>query len=372
MNPEDFFIDAPRHDWDLVGEDPWNSYEKTLDKEMLNEIRANKRNGSDDIDVAYALTRLTHRELEAFGTDKTQRLNDEDIAILIRCLRTVLSRCKIKLDIPFQDFRGFHGYWSANDMSGAGGWGARRGYLSELFSPIFKELDRLQDERIARASLRGVDGEAKNIIFASTGPKPRIVLRDAVNNIIEIVENAEFCLVYDREIGEGPLLWSELADWWRDKQKIEVDKLEASRLLYARMAKSLASDAEGLLFKTYYEHFTSNASLPALLPQVYLHYDPYTKKERLGSPSELSRERMDFLLILPNRVRVVIEVDGKHHYADSDGLASPRRYSEMVEEDRRLRLRGYEVYRFGGYELLNNHGVEKVKDFFSNLLRYNQ
>ncbi|MGW2892953.1 hypothetical protein ACWDDN_48215 [Streptomyces griseoruber] len=30
--------------------------------------------------------------------------------------------------------------------------------------------------------------------------------------------------------------------------------------------------------------------------------------------------------------------------------AVPRLYTEMVAEDRRLRLAGYEIYRFGGWE----------------------
>ena len=46
-----------------------------------------------------------------------------------------------------------------------------------------------------------------------------------------------------------------------------------------------------------------------------------------------------------------MELDGRHHYADADGGASPALYAEMVREDRALRLAGYEVFRFGGYEL---------------------
>ncbi|MER5708450.1 hypothetical protein [Streptomyces sp. NPDC002122] len=60
---------------------------------------------------------------------------------------------------------------------------------------------------------------------------------------------------------------------------------------------------------------------------------------------------MDFLLLTPDRSRIVIEVDGVQHYADATGKASPRLYSEMVAEDRRLRLMGYDIYRFGGHEL---------------------
>jgi very-short-patch-repair endonuclease len=100
---------------------------------------------------------------------------------------------------------------------------------------------------------------------------------------------------------------------------------------------------------------------PALLPQVYLHYDPLTRKQRGGQPSALVRERMDFLLLLPRRVRVVIEVDGKQHYAEGD-IASPELYSEMVAEDRRLRLQSYEVYRFGGYELMQPGAARMLRN----------
>jgi len=79
---------------------------------------------------------------------------------------------------------------------------------------------------------------------------------------------------------------------------------------------------------------------------------------------------MDFLLLLPRSARVVLEVDGIQHYAEGQS-ASPRLYSEMAAEDRRLRLRGYEVYRFGGYELneLNSpNGVRALRDFFDELI----
>ena len=73
---------------------------------------------------------------------------------------------------------------------------------------------------------------------------------------------------------------------------------------------------------------------------------------------------MDFLLLLTGKNRVVLEVDGKHHYAQGD-LASPQEYARMVAEDRKLRLRGYEVYRFGGFELTDFEvGKTILKEFF--------
>ena len=78
---------------------------------------------------------------------------------------------------------------------------------------------------------------------------------------------------------------------------------------------------------------------------------------------------MDFLILLPNKRRIVLELDGKHHYADENGKASPRRYAEMVLEDRKLRLAGYEVYRFGGMEFIEDRQPRlMLQEFFQTLL----
>lgn len=63
---------------------------------------------------------------------------------------------------------------------------------------------------------------------------------------------------------------------------------------------------------------------------------------------------------------MVFEVDGKQHYAKGD-IASPKLYSEMVAEDRKLRLSGYGVYRFGGSELMASAADQMMNDFFSQL-----
>ena len=230
-----------------------------------------------------------------------------------------------------------------------------------------EDLERL----VAQLGMTGVAGELKNVIFAANGPKPRIILRDAINNVIEITENAEFCLVYDQPLTEKGLSWRELTAWWTSKQGLTGDERERARSLYRRLDESMAdNECERLVFKTYAELYAKpdGFDLPALIPQVYLHYDPYTRSER-NAAGPLVRQRMDFLLLFPRRERVVIEVDGRQHYADDDGRASPRRYSVMVKEDRSLRLAGYEVYRFGGNELLQGESSRTlVSDFFAELL----
>lgn len=220
----------------------------------------------------------------------------------------------------------------------------------------------------------GVTGEFKNIIFAANGPKPDIILRDATNNDIQIIKNEEFCLVYDQPIPQHGLLWNDLVEWW-SKQKgnghLTEKLLKAG--LYQRLLASLDSPPEKLLFKTYMMDVSKGwrDKFFALIPQVYLHYDPYTIKQRLDKDKTkpLKRQRMDFLLLFSNRQRIVIEIDGQQHYSQ-EGVANPALYAEMVTEDRRLKLAGYEVYRFGGYEFLKeDEGKEAVIKFFSELLR---
>ncbi len=216
----------------------------------------------------------------------------------------------------------------------------------------------------------GVGNSVKNLIFAANGPKPEIVISDSVSNDIKIVENADYCLIYDRPIKSHGLLWKELVDWWREREQFtkESDR-EVGRELYTRLDKSLGSEPEKLFWKTYFKQFYEGfgEKLPALIPQVYLHYDPYTLKQ-LQYQRRLVRQRMDFLFLLSDRIRIIIEIDGKQHYAEQD-KASPKLYSEMVAEDRRLKLAGYEVYRFGGYELSQEDSTEIVEQFLTNLFK---
>jgi hypothetical protein len=197
----------------------------------------------------------------------------------------------------------------------------------------------------------GVIGSPKNLIFASIKTKPDLYFTDAINNDIAIHNDTD-ALIYDRFLATSGLHWSTLVEWWQDRNCI-ADLKEAKQSLYKRLVlsvKEASSPGEYTLFDTYYREFPKvlGDQLPALIPQVHLHYDPRTMKQR-GNDPVLLRQRMDFLLLIDQNVRIVIEVDGAQHYADGD-KASPAKYRDMVVEDRRLRLTGYELYRFGGAE----------------------
>lgn len=225
----------------------------------------------------------------------------------------------------------------------------------------------------------GVTGISKNLIFASNGPKPKFIIRDMISYEIEITENAEYCLIYDEPTPREGLTWGALKEWWKKEDRFLLSDEELNKSLYSRLKSSLNpndSPPELILFKTYYNYFYKifENKLPVLLPQVYLHYDHKTSKER-DYQKILERQRMDFLLLLAKGQRVVIEVDGVQHYSDKQicingkdiNLATPKKYSDMVEADRDLKLRGYELYRFGGYELKSKDASQRIIEFFTRL-----
>ena len=214
----------------------------------------------------------------------------------------------------------------------------------------------------------GATGRPKNLIFASQ-VKPDLRFRDAVNNDIEIVTGADKVLIYDHPTPVEGLRWRDLQAWWA-KSKGHVDEKNAKKTLYYRLLSSLPvnSPPQKLLFKTFFKHFGKEIpDLPALLPEVWLHYDPQTVKRR--GRDALLRQRMDFLLLISRGTRIVLEVDGAHHYSDNNGKAAPARYADMVAADRELKLRGYDVYRFGGSELRGDDGQQLVKTFFDHLFK---
>ena len=218
-------------------------------------------------------------------------------------------------------------------------------------------------------ALHAVRGRPKNLIFASHS-KPDIRFRDAVNNDIEIASRQDEVLVYDRPLGADGLRWSDLQGWWADSTQ-ESDPVRAKDALYRRLAACLpeSSPPQRRFFKAYFQSFGSAIpSLPALLPEVWLHWDPKTVAQR--GAKALLNHRMDFLMLLPAGVRVVIEIDGMQHYADVDsGRADTRLYAQLAAGDRELKLAGYEVYRFGGVELQGDDAPVLVKAFFESLFK---
>ncbi|MEU6232191.1 hypothetical protein [Kitasatospora sp. NPDC047058] len=363
MDPEDFFNSRPTG-W--LGE----HWAWALDVPLLEELRRGPLTDRTDLEVGLALTRLLHEDFTAYGTGGGERMNNDSVVVAIKAHRAVLERLGLEPPrLPFRNFSSFYDYWRRQGMSGGGGWAARRECMEGLFGPSRDVLEEIEEAEYEAQFRKSTTGRFKNLIFAAVGPKPKIVLRDAVNNDVEIVENAENCLVFDHQLPPNGLTWSQMVTWWAELHQVPAVGIDSAHQLYARLFASLDSGPEQILFRTYCSRYghAQGPDTPALIPQVYLHSDPYTRRTPGHTPT-LPRQRMDFLLLTPDRSRIVIEVDGIHHYADSQRNASPRLYAEMVAEDRRLRLSGYDIYRFGGHEFTQPDITAKLDTFFDELL----
>ena len=212
----------------------------------------------------------------------------------------------------------------------------------------------------------------------------RILHKEALrlSLLIRITKNEDQCLVYNRDIPSTGLMWNDLVNWYVESYGIETDNPE--NVFIRRICECLdtsfknqgvKSGPETWMLQAYYELKNElGMDLPALIPQVYLYYDPLTLKQRGYKLFE--HQKMDYLMIFSHKNRVVIEIDGKQHYADGDS-ASPRLYSEMMKAHREMSLYGYDVYRFGGYEFMGAESdpavkqrvLENLKSFFRRLLQ---
>ena len=141
MTPEDFFLDS-------------GPGRRTLNRRLLERIRSGAYADKSDVEVGAALLRLAHDELEAYGTDSTQRLSEDDIRHILQTCRRIMSRIGVDLELPFSDFRTFRSYWLKNDAYNS--WQARRDILNGLFEPAHRELVRLEDDEIESTLARPV------------------------------------------------------------------------------------------------------------------------------------------------------------------------------------------------------------------------
>jgi very-short-patch-repair endonuclease len=220
-------------------------------------------------------------------------------------------------------------------------------------------------------------GRPKQLIFASPR-KPDLRLIDVIDSDVEVVDPIGEVLVYDRPIGPAGLRWRDLQSWWSDTRKVADDD-QAKRELYQRLGNSLPkrSPQQLLLFRLYHDIYRAALQeLPALLPEVWRHWDPKTVKVR--GKDALVQFRMDFLLLAPAGARIVLEVDGQTHYASEHEAEDGRRrwlpdgdeYARTVAASRDLTLAYYEIYRFGTNELQDKDQARPlVAAFFDSLFR---
>lgn len=351
MTPEDLFVETAEDGY------PATRFNATL----IEELRRGPRSRYTDTDAATQLVYLIEAELT--GGEYNERLGSLEVAAVLRCLDAVLGRLGVRTRLPFGTKRGFLSLESPTDR------------LVELCGTILRELSDREREA-SRSGFRGVAGDLRNLVFAVRhGKKLDIVWTDFARGEFTIKENVEHCLIYNRPIPETGLTMADVLAWWAVQDGIHSQPpRDQAAKLKARFEESLSpkSPIELQFFRFYWALAERQGfeCTPAILPQVYLHYDPKTREYREATGGAIfSVQCRDFMLLGPGSRRIVLEVDGKTHYTDDTGAPSPRTYATFAKQDRSLRLQGYEVFRFGGYEFQPGQALSKMlTDFFDLLL----
>ncbi|HEU5156128.1 MAG TPA: hypothetical protein VFU43_03970 [Streptosporangiaceae bacterium] len=133
--------------------DPWALPSSSLvfDQDLVAQVRRGPIEGRTDLEIAVALCQLVHDELQRYGTDGSQTLQDDEISAAILALGAVLRRVTVPFALPFRNFTTFRSYWIKNGCSNS--WQARRDMLDEIFEPLYLRLVRLEEQSLEALAL---------------------------------------------------------------------------------------------------------------------------------------------------------------------------------------------------------------------------
>ncbi|MFN8190986.1 MAG: abortive infection family protein [Nocardioidaceae bacterium] len=174
---------------------PWGTSETTqLHTGLLDQLAAAPSSIWSDLEVAKALTELTHDEYQKYGTNGSE-LDNAEARKLLTTLKAVLARIGMRsVEFGFRDFESFRSYWNRKGASGAGGWQARRDLLTDLFNPIHDRLEvlaaggfgpKVTDEALSSLDDPGAIRDHLDRIERNLDDDPRL----AVGSAKELVES---------------------------------------------------------------------------------------------------------------------------------------------------------------------------------------
>lgn len=197
------------------------------------------------------------------------------------------------------------------------------------------------------------------LFFAGYG-KPDVVFTDFTRGVYKI-RDLMGCLTVSLP-DNCTVRWQDVWDQLSNKFGSIMD-------LYRYLEKSipLKSPQARKVFEFYCRStiLAGRLELPALLPELNLHYDMMTLKQRDGVKA-LESQRCDFYLRIGQK-EILLEVDGIQHYANLNGTANRNGYAAQCQWDRARILLGYEIYRFGTAEFDGPNSEKMVSEFFNSL-----
>lgn len=124
------------------------------------------------------------------------------------------------------------------------------------------------------------------------------------------------------------------------------------------------TECEKVFFRIYARYFgMADNHIPMLIPQAWIQWHSLPKSVLRTSGRPLADElyRVDFVAFWENQ-RYAILIDDISHYAVKEGqrwIADEESYSKRLEEDRKLQIEGWRVFRVSNWEIKQNR-VEKI------------
>ncbi len=282
--------------------------------------------------------------LKELGINETSELDPYDSKR--RYLRDVFSRVSDKDFLKFcEELKGYY-----KDTSGTEACTNEAQFQIDLSR--FKSALNLLGAGYSRIS-------NSNQLFFGALEKPDFWM-EADSGLLR--DRTDSSLIYKGPYRSDGILNSDLKKWF-DNSNLKINYSN----LIGRLEESIKPKRELDFFRAYYSVFCK-PNHNALLPQVWLNWEPISRQQR-GSPSV--PQRFDFLWWGPNNKCAVIELDGSSHI-ETDGNPDETKYVHQIASDRDLTLRGFQVFRFGNKETAYwKHGnilSQKISDFFDRLL----
>ena len=193
------------------------------------------------------------------------------------------------------------------------------------------------------------------IIFSAKG-KPNLKFNMSNGNI-KLFKDNNFYYIYDKEISNLGVRKYDIEEWCSDNNILKVE-------FYRKIRESIRKEAkEQIKFFDYYmKNIYSNPKKDFFLfPEVYLNINA-----KMGDRE--NKQCVDFLMILPNKEKIIIEIDGIGHYGskkNGEWKIDQKKYAVDRKFDREMYFQGYKVFRFSNYEINNDENL--IYKFFDEL-----
>ncbi|WP_412026729.1 hypothetical protein [Deinococcus yunweiensis] len=202
------------------------------------------------------------------------------------------------------------------------------------------------------------------LFFAGHG-KPDVIFTDFTRGKYT-VRDAKGCLVVSLP-DDQTVTWQQV--WDQQKRRFTSHNGLYEYLINAIPEKSPQA-REMFEIYCYSTLLLGKMTTPAILPELNLHYDTLTLKQR-GGLKALESQRCDFYMRVGSK-EILLEVDGIGHYVVANGVDKREGYGEQCRWDRERTLLGYEIYRFGTAEFDGRDKEDRIKGFFNLLAeKYN-